>query len=52
MNLIKEITGAIAILAELKTGIDLLRRERDILANQNTDLRRKLKKLQPVGRNE
>ena len=48
----KQIEKIIADLKENLVAVDLLKRERDILAEQNVDLRRKLKQLRPVGRTE
>lgn len=53
MNLFKkQIDRLISELKEISVVVDLLKRERDILAEQNVDLRRKLKQLQPAGRSE
>ena len=48
----KQIDGLISELKEISVAVDLLKQERDIFAEQNRDLRRRLKKLQPVGRTE
>ena len=53
MNLFKkQIDGLVSELKEISVAVDLLKRERDILAEQNVDLRRKLKQLRPVGRSK
>lgn len=51
-KLTEKITQAIVILADLKIEVDLLERDLKLAQEQNLDLRRRLKKLQPVGRSE
>ena len=46
------LTKVVEILTDLEVALDLLERERDLLLQKNTDLRRTLKRLKPIGRIE
>lgn len=52
MKLSQQITDIIVHLADLKLSIELLERDDALITEQNLDLRKRLKKMQPVGRNE
>ena len=52
MKISQQIADIAVHLADLKLSIELLERDNALIAEQNLDLRKRLKKAQPVGRSE